>query len=111
MYSATDSDLLCRRCLLSHPSPSRARHVFGDVLERLPQDTLAKLKRIEQHHMKAYEQAKASCNAAQSGEGRETWNESATLALSELKSRLGEDMLAAMCAELGSCSFSDTVWC
>jgi hypothetical protein len=57
-YSACDSSESARQALLSHSPRTRPEHVFGDMLERVPDRELQELKALEQTTLGMWEHAK-----------------------------------------------------
>ena len=95
MYSATDNDQLCRQALLAHPHESTPQHVFRDVLERVPDDVLARLKAIESSKLKTMPARRRS----------------ACIDERIQKCELGAELVAGLRKELESTRFNETVWC
>lgn len=114
MYSACDVDPTCQRILAGHPIESRPRHIFCDVLARLPAAVYAKCKAIEQDKLLAFEQAGASA-AADHQDSEDFDSEDFALdelpGMVELKSQLGSELVEELCEVLEQCEFSDTAWC
>jgi hypothetical protein len=58
-YSASDSAEACRKALLMHPPKTRPRHIFGDMLDRVPARTLEELRNLEAKYLGLWSNAKA----------------------------------------------------
>ena len=116
-YSATDISPLCQRALLGHPPSSQPLHVFGDILDRVPEKLLAELKSIEQDKMLAFEQALAARSLLVAADLTKEEAESEQLGLDmvQYKAQLGQEMADLMCKKLRECSeqkgFNTTAWC
>ena len=66
LYGATDIDPLCRRMLLEHHERSQSQHVFGDLLERVPQYAVDVLRKMQQNYrakLDSHVAASAKCPA------------------------------------------------
>lgn len=115
MFSAADTDSLCRRLLLSHPSDSQPLHVFGDVLDRLPPDVLAQCKALESAKLGEYERCQgASGRAGSQGDGATRSTSTRDLAADKLKRKkveLGRALLTGLMDILSTASFAETAWC
>ena len=86
-YSACESDREARALLL-HRGGSEPEHVFGDILSRIPLDTLQRLRQIQ---FDAISQSGSLCEQA--------------------RDECGSNMLGMMCRVLDSCKFVEKDWC
>lgn len=58
-YSACDVSECARSALMSHPTSTRPHHVFGEILERVPEPHLTELRRLEKHYLELWAMTKA----------------------------------------------------
>ena len=108
MYAATDNAKICEKTLLAHKACSRPMHVFRDVLERLPAETLRKCKAIEHRKIHAYRKAAALFARAKPNAFRKKiWQAK----LDKLKARSGLQLVDELCHVLDTVSFADVAWC
>ena len=50
-HASTDFDQLCQRVLSAHHQQSASDHLFGDLLEKIPQERLAALKEMQTRYL------------------------------------------------------------
>ena len=102
-YSACDIAPVCRTVLLrqhAEDSPHlHVRHVFGDIMERIPSGTLADLKKLYAEYKEVYEAATGGgagrCNRARRPK-RQRGGRSGKAAEIDLAEQLGKQMMHDM---------------
>jgi len=106
VYSAWDVDPLCRRVLLRHKPSTNARHVFGDLLDRLSTETRTAAQEIMERHVTSFKKLKEErC-------GTQMHPPSISNSEFEQKRRcLTDSLLQSLEHILGNASFSEEAWC
>ena len=101
MYSACEVCPLARAVLASHPAASRPRHIFGDILDRVPAAVLSDLRAVEQHYMKLWQDTKAEFALKNITKSEATqWH-----------SQLSESYVASLMPIFSALEFNGEAWC
>jgi hypothetical protein len=101
VYSATECDVDCQRALALHNEPTRAAHIFPNVLDGLCDQDRAALEAVNDRYMALGKQLRIDCRL-----GHMTKAEYHTT-----NDTLGKELVDALRGLLQDMEFRDTQWC